>query len=1037
MRLIHHLSGDEFELVSFNDEPPPYAILSHTWVEGQEVTYQDMIARIGRDKSGFDKIRFTHERAVIDELQYFWVDTCCINKSAASELQSAINSMFRWYKCAKKCYVFLSDVSVPEDVSDPQSFPITWSEAFRQSRWFKRGWTLQELLAPPGVEFFSKERVRLGDKMSLEQHVHQVTKIPIDALRGKPLADFTFDERMSWTATLTTTIAEDKVYCLQGIFGVFLSVLYGEGLDYATSRLKSEIQRHHGAQAAGKIIGNEYLFSNTVSPRGDKALWIVPFQKNTNFVGRSEQLAKVNTLLANESRCESAAIIGLGGVGKTQIALEFAHQWRDEHPDCAVLWIPVTSVGNMLQAYQEIARQLKIPSSEQNTSEVQKLFHHELGQESFGKWLLVFDNVDDLEIWTEKASGVASASRRIDLLPISKHGSILFTSRSRKAALKLAGKNMVSVDEMEPATAKTLLKRSLIDHDLLEDDDAMTDLLLKLTYLPLAIVQAAAYINENDIKLSEYTMLLNDSEENVIDVLSEEFEDEGRYVETKNPIATTWLISFEQIRTRVPLAAEYLSFMSCIAAKDIPLSLLPSAETPKKAIDAIGTLSAYSFVTKHKTGELVDLHRLVHLTTRNWLRSKGTLGHWSAITLGRLAEVFPTDDHANRALWRSYMPHARYVLNSDLQDHLNEMKMKLLLSFGTCSTSDGRYNDAEMAYTESLELSKKLYGIEHRTTLFCTQLLSTMYSKQYRHKKAEQLLVQSLETSQRVFGVDSSETRYCMTLLVLAYLENNKAREAEELNMHLVELNERLGVQVPEELLDNMSDQAWIRKTNNKLKEAEDLYTQVVETKMRVLGLEHTSTLESMQKLALTLYKQHKYIEAEGLSIQVTETRKRVLGKKHPETLHSMELLVSTLGTLNRNEEAKELLVQVLEARQEVLGLEHPDTLATMHSLPYVLLKLNEGEEAIQLMEECFQLRKKVLGKEHPDTLVTMHFLAYVLHKLNESEEAIQLMEECFQLRTKVLGPDHRKTERSLEILKRWKLEQSNLRQMERIDLDN
>jgi hypothetical protein len=130
MRLIQRLSGGDFELTSFNDEPyPPYAILSHTWSEGQEVTYNELVASAGKDKTGYAKIRFCGERAAVDGLQYFWVDTCCIDKSTSQELSTAINSMFRWYKLASKCYVYLPDVSVPEDVADTH-----WAESFQQSR---------------------------------------------------------------------------------------------------------------------------------------------------------------------------------------------------------------------------------------------------------------------------------------------------------------------------------------------------------------------------------------------------------------------------------------------------------------------------------------------------------------------------------------------------------------------------------------------------------------------------------------------------------------------------------------------------------------------------------------------------------------------------------------------------------------------------------------------------------------------------------------------------------------------------------------
>ena len=159
-----------------DDHPPPYAILSHTWSEGQEVTYDELVAGTGKDKTGYAKIRFCVNRAAEDGIEYCWVDTYCIDKSSQQELQTAINSMFRWYQGAAKCYAYLSDVRVPEEVSDAQAFPISWAQSFRQSRWFTRGWTLQELLAPANVEFFSKEGKRLGSRISLEREVHEITK---------------------------------------------------------------------------------------------------------------------------------------------------------------------------------------------------------------------------------------------------------------------------------------------------------------------------------------------------------------------------------------------------------------------------------------------------------------------------------------------------------------------------------------------------------------------------------------------------------------------------------------------------------------------------------------------------------------------------------------------------------------------------------------------------------------------------------------------------------------------------------------------
>jgi Heterokaryon incompatibility protein (HET) len=244
MRLLSCSTEDNFELTNFDDQSlPPYAILSHTWADNQEVTYDEVIAGTSKQKAGYAKLRFCRERAAKDGLKYFWVDTCCINKATSDEVGTAINSMFRWYQCAAKCYVFLSDVVVPHNVADPQLYRITWENAFRKSRWFTRGWTLQELLAPASVEFFSKEGRPLGCKISLEQEVHETTQIPLEVLRGQLLSKITVDERMSWVARRKTTIKEDKAYCLLGIFGVFMPLIYGEGEDHAFLRLKEEVRK--------------------------------------------------------------------------------------------------------------------------------------------------------------------------------------------------------------------------------------------------------------------------------------------------------------------------------------------------------------------------------------------------------------------------------------------------------------------------------------------------------------------------------------------------------------------------------------------------------------------------------------------------------------------------------------------------------------------------------------------------------------------------------------------------------------------------
>lgn len=258
MRLLKRLSNGVIQLATFtnDDDLPPYGILSHTWIEDQEVTYGEIVTGRGQDKSGYKKIEFCLDRSRASDLDYCWVDTCCIDKSNAQEVQMAINSMFRYYERARECYVYLSDVQVPDEVTVPLAFPITWEGAFRRSRWFTRGWTLQELIAPGRVLFFTREGRRMGSKISLERQIYDITNIPVEVLRGQErLCDIGVEERLRWVSKRTTTLKEDRVYCLLGIFGVFLPLIYGEGEENAFRRLRKELQERFVEEDNGREPG--------------------------------------------------------------------------------------------------------------------------------------------------------------------------------------------------------------------------------------------------------------------------------------------------------------------------------------------------------------------------------------------------------------------------------------------------------------------------------------------------------------------------------------------------------------------------------------------------------------------------------------------------------------------------------------------------------------------------------------------------------------------------------------------------------------
>jgi hypothetical protein len=241
MRLLSLDENGSFSLTEFfGVDIPPYAILSHTWgPDNEEVTFKDLLEGSHGTKTGVRKLHFCVQEASKDNLQYFWVDTCSIDKASSAELSEAINSMFRWYRNSNRCYVYLSDVSTAVSQS-PQP---AWETMLRKSRWFTRGWTLQELVAPASVEFFSIEGKMIGNKVSLERQIHEITGIAVEVLRDAALLpQFSIDERMSWAAGRQTKREEDSAYSLLGIFDIHIPLIYGEGKHKAMIRLRKEIQ---------------------------------------------------------------------------------------------------------------------------------------------------------------------------------------------------------------------------------------------------------------------------------------------------------------------------------------------------------------------------------------------------------------------------------------------------------------------------------------------------------------------------------------------------------------------------------------------------------------------------------------------------------------------------------------------------------------------------------------------------------------------------------------------------------------------------
>lgn len=233
MRLLNTASQ---KLEEFADPKsiPEYAIFSHRWREG-EVQFKDIGSPSAQSMKGYSKVVSCCEAALQHGYDYLWMDTCCIDKSSSSELSEAINSMFAWYRDSAVCFVLLDDVPNDDD-------PGRLEASFREAEWFKRGWTLQELIAPPNVVFFASNWVAIGTKVSFSRVIAEVTRISDRVFLSRDMEDISVATRMSWASGRETTREEDRAYSLLGIFGINMPPLYGEGQN-AFTRLQEEITK--------------------------------------------------------------------------------------------------------------------------------------------------------------------------------------------------------------------------------------------------------------------------------------------------------------------------------------------------------------------------------------------------------------------------------------------------------------------------------------------------------------------------------------------------------------------------------------------------------------------------------------------------------------------------------------------------------------------------------------------------------------------------------------------------------------------------
>ncbi|KAF2489044.1 TPR-like protein [Lophium mytilinum] len=740
---------------------------------------------------------------------------------------------------------------------------------------------------------------------------------------------------------------------------------------------------------------------------------VVPFRRDPDFVDCGTLIDQIRE--GCSAPASRIALVGFGGVGKSQLAIEHCYRIADQSPETWVFWVHASTAARIQQGYQAIADQVKLAGRNDPKADVFQLVHNWLRNEKNGKWLLVLDNADDAAALSLPASG-GPPRYFSSYLPQSKNGSVLVTSRNRAVALQLVEeRDIIPINPMDDAGARALLLKKIGEE---VDQNNAAELADALEFMPLALVQAAAYIRQRAPRCSvqQYLAKFRKSDKEKTSLLNYDGGHLRRDEEAKNSILITWQISFDHLLEARRSAADLLSLMSFFDRQGIPETLihrrsetgdshgpLSATKTNGKPSnsnnieseasvdyrlqdsdnddgqseasvddgfeDDILTLRNYSFITLTTDATTFDMHRLVQLATRKWLEAQGQLETWKEQYIDNLCRAFPTGRFENWAQCQPLFPHAVSALLQQPRSKRSLERWALLLhNAAWYAQLKGSLSDAEKLSKMVVQVFIKLYGKEHEYTSRSMLLLGQSLGFAGRSKEAEELFKQVLEARKRVLVAEHPSIVSTMHELAIVYRHQGRWKEAEELQLQVIEIGKRVLKEDHLDTLASINTLALIYQNQGRWKEAEVLGVQVVEIRKRVLGEEHPSTLASIGNLALTYNNQGRWKEAEELGVKVVGITKRVLGEEHPNTLASVNNLALTYANQGRWKEAEELGVQVIEIRKRVLGPAHTDTLTGMNNLAHTWKFQSRNREAISLMEECVQQCRQVLGPRHPHT---------------------------------------------------------------------
>jgi tetratricopeptide (TPR) repeat protein len=738
--------------------------------------------------------------------------------------------------------------------------------------------------------------------------------------------------------------------------------------------------------------------------------WKVP-SKNEDFVGRDELLKQIKNYINQEGSTLTVltACHGLGGIGKTQVALEFVWRYYQENKDHkefkGIAWFDAESQERLRDDYISLGQELHIILTEEKLSveEGANRIKHWLEHPERARWLLVYDN--------------APSYKTIDGLVPTSGGRVLVTSRNTQWSSK-----SIEVNVFDPEESRAYIQRVLSNKAL---DISQVDSLGKtLGHLPLALAQACAYIKKNLVSIERYLKLYETRKRDLLN-------SKTLPLNYSVPVYITWDITMEVVRKESLLADRWLTICAYLNSKDIPNFLLESfanspENNPKSEIfeEALGTLISYSMLTVNEESSSTSIHRLVQEVIQLQSEEKSEAINNRKAVYQLFGKFFPYLDQTSKdySKMRQSLPHLESFLchldgwlqkahTDQLRKEIEENYLEDVLSWMV----DGHHNLGNWQKEgELLErvftILKRHYGHNHLSTLTTRNNIAVVLYNQGKYEEALQAYQEVYDIWKNVLGPEHPSTLTTRNNMAKVLDNQGKYEEALQAYQEVYDIWKNvLGPEHPSTLTIR-NNMALVLDNQGKYEEALQVYQEVYDIWKNVLGPEHPSTLTIWNNMALVLFNQGKYEEAYQAYQEVYDIWKNLLGPEHPSTLTTRNNIAGVLDNQGKYEEALQAYQEVYDIWKNLLGPEHPSTLTTRNNIAGVLDNQGKYEEALQAYQEVYEIKKRVLGPEHPSTLTTRNNMALVLSNQGKYEEALQAYQKVCDICKNLLGPEHPST---------------------------